>query len=346
MGNVARFAALSTKLDAISGRFLQTEDYEALLHKERVIDIARYLKENTHYADLLADIDPDTVHRGDLNLSLARKIIEVTEKVAYFTSHKYKEFIKALLIRYEVEDLKLILRAISRSENVRSLDPLFIHSKKFSHLDYEQLLSIQSIEDMVSLLRGTIYEEAFRSITQEDLEVREFHAEMNLDFVYFKNLLKRSDELSAEDRKILKELIGINIDLINIQWLYRAHKYYRLSPEEVLNYTLPGGVKYKFSQLKELAYDENPVEAVISSVKHNYPKIVVKKDIYVERRTYQYLYDLFKKTNRENKMNIAKLASVLHFLEYEIRDIITIIEGIRYDVPVEDMKDFLIRNFD
>ena len=55
MGNVARFAALSTKLDAISGRFLQEEDYEVLLHKEKVTEVARYLKENTHYANLLAD---------------------------------------------------------------------------------------------------------------------------------------------------------------------------------------------------------------------------------------------------------------------------------------------------
>ena len=346
MGNVARFAALSTKLDAISGRFLQEEDYEALLHKEKVTEVARYLKENTHYANLLADVDPDDVHRGDLNLLLSRKVIEITEKLAHFTSHNYKELMKALLIRYEVEDLKLILRAISRNEDVRSLDALFIHSKKFSHLDYEQLLSISSIEDMVALLRGTIYEEAFRSITQEDLELREFHAEMNLDFVYFKNLLKKSKNLSNEDRKILEELIGINIDLINIQWLYRARKYYGLSPEEILNYTLPGGIRYKFSQLKDLVYQDDPIEAVISSVKYTYPKIVAMKDIYIERKIYQYLYDMFKKSNRENRMNIAKLTSVLHFLEYEIRDIITIIEGIRYDVPVEAMKDFLIRNFD
>ena len=68
--------------------------------------------------------------------------------------------------------------------------------------------------------------------------------------------------------------------------------------------------------------------------------------IYCKKNPYQYLYDMFKKANRDNRMNIAKLTSVLHFLEYEIRDIITIIEGIRYDVPVEAMKDFLIRNFD
>jgi V/A-type H+-transporting ATPase subunit C len=54
---------------------------------------------------------------------------------------------------------------------------------------------------------------------------------------------------------------------------------------------------------------------------------------------------MFQKVNRNNRMNVAKLVSVLHFLEYEIRDIITIIEGIRYDVPVEEMKDFLIRDF-
>ncbi len=345
MGNVARFAALSTKLDSISGKFLQEEDYEALIHKDKVTEVARYLKENTHYANLLVDVDPDEIHRGDLNLLLGRKIIEITESVAHFTSHDYKELMKALLIRYEVEDLKLILRAISRKENIRSLEPLFIHSKKFSKLDYEQLLNVHNIEDMGNLLRGTIYEDAFRSTTQEDLEVREFHAEMNLDFVYFNNLIKKSQRLSNEDREILVELIGINIDLINLQWLYRAHKYYGLSSEEILNYTLPGGMRYKFSQLKELVYQGEPLEAVIASAKHTYPKIIAMKDIYVERKTYQYLYELFKRVNRSNRMNVAKLVAVLHFLEYEIRDIVTIIEGIRYDVPVEEMKDFLIRDF-
>lgn len=345
MGNIARFAALSTKLDSISGKFLQGEDYEVLLHKEKVTEVARYLKENTHYADLMVDIDPDDMHRGDLNLLLSKKIIEITESLAHFTSHDYKELMKALLIRYEVEDLKLIIRAISRTENVRSLETLFIHSKKFSNLDYEQLLNVTSIEDLAGLLRGTIYEDAFRSITQEDLEVREFHAEMNLDAVYFNNLIKKSKRLALEDRKILEELIGINIDLINLQWLYRSHKYYGLSSEEILNYTLPGGIKYRFSQLKDLIYQAEPLEAVINSAKYTYPKIIAAKDIYIERKTYQYLYEMFQKVNRNNRMNVAKLVSVLHFLEYEIRDIITIIEGIRYDVPVEEMKDFLIRDF-
>lgn len=345
MGSVTRFAALSTKLDAIKGQLLDDRDYENLFSKDSVAEIARYLKENTHYSDLLDDVNVDDIHRGDLNLILSEKIVIIIEKLMHYTDSEYKDFMKALLMRYEVEDLKLILRGISRNEDLKSIKRLFIHSDKFSLLDFDKLVNVSSLEDMIGIVKDTPYQEAFRNITTEDLKIREFHAEMNLDFIYFRNLVKKASKLSKEDSEILKELIGTNIDLINLQWIYRAKKFYGLMPEEILNYTLPDGRKYNFKKLKELVYSDEPREAISNSVSKHYKDLLTEDDIYIERKIDQFLNDTFRKTDKYNSMNIAKMIAVIHYLEFEIRDIVTLIEAIRYEIKDENVKAFMIRNF-
>ena len=61
------------------------------------------------------------------------------------------------MYEYEIEDLKLILRTISRNEDTSQLKDLLIHSKKYSSLDYENLLNSKSIEEFFEKLKGTVF---------------------------------------------------------------------------------------------------------------------------------------------------------------------------------------------
>lgn len=345
MGSVAKFAALNTKLDAISGKLLKNQDYEALMSKESVVEIATYLKENTHYRGVFEDINVDYLHRGEIADILLKRNIALLESLSHYMDGAYRDFLNTLFMRYEVEDLKLIIRALATHEDLQKLKSSFIHSERHAILDFNRLMSVTSIEEIVNLAKDTPYQEAFRNVSEDDLSVREFHAEMNLDAVYFRSLRRRAEKLDQEDREILEDIIGKNIDLINIQWLYRSRTYYQLMPEEILNYTLSGGKSYSFAKMKAIVYADDPKEAIMASLPTRYENLLNREDIYMERTIYQYLYDLFVKLGRSSQMNISKLTAVTHFLEYEIRDIITITEGIRYDVTPEEMKDFLIRRF-
>ena len=77
---------------------------------------------------------------------------------------------------------------------------------------------------------------------------------------------KKAKKLSKEDERIVIEALGINIDLINIQWIYRAMKNYRISLEEILIYSIPNGYKLTYPKLKELIYSKG-VEDFIEKVK-------------------------------------------------------------------------------
>ncbi len=345
MSGGAYFSALNTKLDAVKGRLLSPQDYENLMSKKSVVEIARYLAENTHYRDVFEGVNIDGVHRAELARILKGKSVLLLESILNFLDGVYKDYCRALFMRYEIEDIKLILRSLGTHRNLRRIDELLLHSERQESVSFAKLLGSENLDEFLAVLQGSRYENAFRNLTQEDLSIREFHAEMNLDSDYFKTILKKVRRMDRENRELLEEAIGINIDLINLQWIYRAKTYYRLMPEEILNYTLSGGRSYYFSAMKSAVYAEDFGETMKATVPASYLPLTDGADIYMERRIYQYLYEMFQKLERKGSKNMGKMASITHFLEYEIRDIITITEATRYELDTETMKNFLIRSF-
>ena len=58
--------AIATKARAMYGARVTQADYEELMKKRTVGDAAAYLRDNTHYREVLGQIDPAAIHRGQL----------------------------------------------------------------------------------------------------------------------------------------------------------------------------------------------------------------------------------------------------------------------------------------
>ena len=103
MSNAARYAAVNTKIRALEGRFLSDEDYRALLEKESVLDIVRYLK-RTDYRHAFAGLDEGSLHRGNIEVLLKRYAVDKLVRLRYYYQGRYGKFLNVLLLRFEVED--------------------------------------------------------------------------------------------------------------------------------------------------------------------------------------------------------------------------------------------------
>ncbi|MGB5823808.1 MAG: V-type ATPase subunit [Proteocatella sp.] len=341
MGSASKFSALNTKLQAMNAKLLKTTDYDILLGFSTEKEIGNYLKHNTRYSGILSEYSIDKLKRWEFELILKKEMLVELEKLSNYLSSDYKKFLDIMFLRAEVEDIKLILRAISRKEDLMELPEHFLHSKEHEFISFEKLLSKNNLFDLVEEFKGSIYEDAFRSITEDDLKLREFHAEMNLDAIYFKELRKSVEKLSADDRSILEYIIGINIDLINIQWIYRAKRYYNLMNEEIFNYTLSGGLKLNFKKIKKLIYSEDCTEQTMELLNKYGFKLKPSDDKYLQVVINRYLAELIKKMDRNNPMTITKFIKYTHDVEFEAADIITILEGVRYKSA--EIKKLLIR---
>ena len=170
--------------------------------------------------------------------------------------------------------------------------------------------------------------------------------EMNLDRLYYRMLKEDAEKLDDDDRKIFEEVLGKNVDLLNIEWIYRGIKYYNLLPEELINYTLLGGYEFNYKDIKELCYlrdVEKFVEAILNT---KYSFLFDTKgdvDLFMERRIERYMYFEFLKYLKMGKMDITVSAAYIHLLEYEVRDLISTIEAVRYRLDFEEARKYLIR---
>lgn len=347
MDKVTVYAAVNTKIRALEGDFLKQEDYINLLQKKSVADIARYLKDNTSYGKLLGDIRIDRISRKDMEEILKRNMIKNMDRLMHYFRDDYRDFIRSFYIKYEIEDLKILARAIFNGSELdviteRSLSFL----GKYSRVDPEKLFRSKTIEELIYSLEGSEFFEILKPLL-DGKRGNLFRFEMALDMGYFSILESRRKNISKQDREVLKKWEGMVADLYNIQWIYRGKKFYRLSPEELLNYTMNFGDKLTFAERKAMCYAKNFDELYRMTMDSGYgflfKKEEMSRDIYMERRINRFLYYRLKALVRKYPMSIIQTVGYVMSLEYGIRDIISIIESTRYDMPPEQARKFLVK---
>ncbi|MEW9123662.1 MAG: V-type ATPase subunit [Thermotaleaceae bacterium] len=343
MGNIRRFAAINTKIKGMERRLLQRDDYLNMLHKKSVAEIGAYLKERTDYAVVLKGVQTEHIRRDMLEQLIQNYVDYQFEKLFHYFIDEYRKFIKFLYQRYEIENLKLYLRALTRGENLAAL---YQTVEKPASLPYEKMAQAQNMEELVNYLRQSPYYLVLSPLLQEEEDKRLFHMEMHLDIQYFCRLQEQSVKLGKEDRRLLEEILGVQVDLLNLQWIYRGIRFYGLSPEELFNYMLPGGQNYGFRKIKELCYAKDERDFIQRLGESPYDFLFDNQqtqDIFMERRIARYFYFLFQKYKKHEKMNMGEAMIYIHLLEYQRRDIISMIEAIRYGLEEDEVKRYLIR---
>ena len=346
MDKLTRYSAVNTKIRVMEKEFLKREDYLNMLKKKSVADAARYLKENISYGKLLGEIHPDTVSRRDLEDILKRNMIKNVDKLIHYFRDDYKDLIRSLYIKYEVEDLKVLARSIFNGKEPETIEKPLSFLGKYSRVNPKRLFKSRTIRELIYSLEGSEFFEFLIPLVDGRRE-NLFRFEMALDMGYFNIIQSRKLKISGEDREMLKKWEGMIADLYNIQWIYRGKKFYHLSPEELLNYTINFGDKLTFADRKDMCYTKNLEELYRMTINSVYgflfKKEEISRDIYMERRINRFMYYKLRALTRKFPMSIIQTIGYVWLLEFEIRDIISIIESIRYDLPPEEARKFLVK---
>lgn len=345
MDNVTRFAAVNAKIKAMEGNFLKDEDYENLLRMESVMEVARYLKERTAYSEVLASVAAENVHRGMLENLIKQNMVKNIDKIIHYFTGDYKDFIKSLYAKYEIEELKVIARAVYNGRDARDFKSSAFLGK-YSGIDQNKVFEARSIKDVINALEGSFFYKFLKPLIDGNFTENPFRFEMVMDMSYYSILQKEWSKLDTRDKEILQNAQGIIADMLNLQWIYRGIKFYRLSPEELLNYTISISFRLNFKLLKELCYSQDLEEffRIARGTKYGFMfKEDETTDIYMERRLERHTYFELKALVKEHNLSIISAFSFIIFLELEAKDIIAIVEAIRYKIPAEQAHKYIVR---
>ncbi|MBU3110441.1 V-type ATPase subunit [Clostridium lacusfryxellense] len=337
MGDIVKFSAVNSKVKALIGKMLSQDQYIKLLNCKDFISTVKVLKEETSYSEFLESYNLEKIHRGNLENILHMHYISTYSKFIKYFNGEYRNLMKVLFLRWEIEDLKVIIRGKYLGRSLDEIENRLIARCSLNTINYDYLLAFKNVEDVIYGLKKSIYYKNLKNLAKDASEKGLFRIETELDFLYFTSIKKELKHLSTENKEAVQSIIGMEVDLLNLGWIYRGKTFYKIRPEELFNYTIYNGYKLPKEKIRKLCYVNDMVDFHNLIEKTPYAYIYEKDDsVIIEKHEREYQKKYFKKIIRENETNISVLMSYFMIYRIEIKDIISIIEQKRYSIDLKE----------
>ncbi|MCD6449757.1 MAG: V-type ATPase subunit [Thermotogaceae bacterium] len=330
---------LTGKIGALVGKLLKDEDFRRLLSLKNVHEVAMYLKKLPSYKPYIPDMEE--IHRRDLEASILKKNRDETLRLRNYVTYPQKKLIDHLLYRYELDGVKKLLRLIHSGEDI---EERFICCGEDETV--RKIMESKTVDEAVEVLKSKPYYRYLKSALNSYKESSLIGAlENSLDFWYFKTLNKLLKQYSTKQAILFFKR---QVDLTNIMWIYRSKILFGYSQERVLSLLLPFGLYTKgdaVSSIASLSTREEFLERLKSTpygeiFKERYD---IPEEFILERQIDKYLYQQAKELIRDKNSGLNQLIGYVHLIEYELKDLITVIETIRYSLDKDSAFKYLIR---
>lgn len=343
MGNLLAYSGIVTKVRAMQAKLLTKEDYQNIANMNNVLEIAAYLKEKPGYQEYLKDMEEEKLHRGDIEKLLVQSLYGDYIRLYRFAGMEQKKFLELYLKRYEVNLINYCLRIVfnhyQKPFDLNYKKPFF---DEYSSLSIDKLITSGNVTELVENLKGTEYYNALKKLGDSE-EATLFDYDLALNLYYFTTMWKkRGKVLKKKEMEIFTRDSGTKIDLLNLQWIYRAKKYYNMLPPDIYPLLIPVHYRIPLDLLKELVEAPSVDEFEKVALKTSYAKrIHEEKNLILEQMYKDCLYHLYIADRRSNPYSIATVNTYLFLKEEEIDKLTTALECVRYGLPARETLEYI-----
>ena len=334
MGNLLAYSGIVTKIRAMESKLLKPEQFTEIANLGNVPEIVDYLKKNTAYAEVLDSLDESQIHRGNIEKVLIQSLYHDYTKVYRFCGQKQRRFLKLHMKSYEIDLINYCLRiVINHYKQPFDLNYKRAFFDRYSQLSIEKLITSRTTDELVENLKDTEYYAPLRKL-KDSQNVTLYDYDLTLNLYYFTTIWKEQKKvLKKADLDLFMRDFGSRIDLLNLQWIYRAKKYYNMKPADIYLLLIPIHYKLSTDLVKELVEApgleefENAVARTSYARHYNFRQDLTIEQMYSECLNYPYTVD-----RRRNPYSIAAVNTYLFLKEEELKKLTTAMECIRYSL--------------
>lgn len=334
-----QYAAVSAKLKTMHAGFLTEEDYRQLMTKRNVGEVCSYLKNNTSYRRVLSDINEGDIHRTDLELLIEKQYRDEYTRMYDFMNLEQRRLLKFLFYQEENEFVKQHLRRILTHEREsgmpleQEVPPFFQHH---TQIDLEKIAQANDLQSVVEACKRTDFYEVLKRAVSIDTDV--FATAMRLDGFFYTRLWQAKNRYTEQKNiSYFSEYIGKSIDMLNILWIYRSKRYYNMPNEIIYTYLIP--VRYRLSEedISRMVEAQSAQDVADMVLKTRYRGLFehLSEGFFSEEIYRRVLYEQSKKIYHTASESMAAVFAYFQMKENEIKNLTTIIEGIRYSFDAD-----------
>ena len=343
MGNVMSYSGIVTKVRAMQAKLLTEKDFENIANLKSVPEAIDYLKEKPAYADYVNRMDVSLYHRGNVEKVLYQSLFDDYTRIFRFAGMEQKKFLKIYWKRYEIDLINYCLRIIfNHYDKPFDLEYKKEFFDKYYQISIDKLITSRNIVELVDNLRGTEYYAPLQKLRDAE-DANLFDYDLALDLYYFSSMWKKNKRLlKGKELELYTRDCGTKIDLLNIQWIYRAKKYYHMLPPDIYSLTIPIHYRISVEEFKMLV-EAPTLEEFERQLGTTY---YAKKLVGFEGKKLEHIYKeclkrLYLSDRRKNPYSIATVNTYLFLKEEEIYKLTTALECIRYGLSSRETLGYL-----
>ena len=337
-------SAVITKARAKYGNRLTQKDYKALLKCNNVTSVVSYLKSHTKYADVLSKLNENEIHRGQLEVLLKQKVFYDFDSLCRYEMSEGSPFSEFIIRKYEIEQLVHFLRLLSCNKQQQYIFALPSYFDKHTDIDLYKLSSCKDFDSFIDTLGKGEYQEILLNFKPDKRGIIDIAgAEDALNIFSQKELYTAiSKRKNKKQRENLKSLCDHVNDFCNISRILRLKRYYSMDAQTIKSHLLPYG-SIKERSLNEMcqAQDIDKVFEIMASTRvGKRMKIMsIEKE---EQMSFISRHNMCRKMLYYSNDPAVVLLSYMYISEAELKNIITIIEGVRYNLSESQIESLLI----
>lgn len=324
----------------MKGMLLKYEDYENLISLGNVEQIVIKLREYTSYKSLIENIPQNIIYqRGLLEQNLTISTSNDFYKIYNFVLHyNTKKYLSIYNLQHDIKTLKIIIASIYDERNI-DLNKEYIVFNKKSTLNIKTLASSNTIEELISNLKGTEFYDVLNTAYKDTTNL--FDLNMRLDLYYYMKLWKLQNKyLDKSNKKEVSKINGVEIDIQNILWIYRLKTYYKIKPEFIYTYLIPYHYKISNQEIKSMA-ESNSVEELRANVLNTKYKKYFEVEKNLGKVHKNIMKNMYERTIKLNRNSIAVIINYFYLKEIEVNNLISLLEGVRYKLSPNEIMEYI-----
>lgn len=340
MGSIFKYSGLTTKIRAMRASLVTREQYMKMAELGSVSELVEMLKKTKGYGEIFRGVESSEIHRGDLEKLMIYSKYRDFEKMYRFASIEQRRYMRLYFIKYEIDILKKAITQVDNIDNQKIFDGFDEMLGKYPDIDIGKVCAATTMDEIIEAARGTIFYDTL-AMVRAFPEPTEFDYEIALDLFFFGYVWRKRKKLfKGDELKSVSMNFGTEADTLNIMWIHRTKRYYRLPPGEVYSMVIPVYYKLRKNQIKALveAEDEADFFAALSETVYgkHLDEAAFKKGN-VGKIFEEHLSKCYQKLFKMDPYSLSAINAYLKDKENEIKKLVTVAECIRYQYPVEEI---------
>ncbi|MBP1928002.1 V/A-type H+-transporting ATPase subunit C [Methanolinea mesophila] len=345
-GGPAPYIYVCTRMRVRKSKLLPREEYLRMLNMSlpeiaRIIEETEYKKEIDELATSFKGVDL-------IEIGISWNMAKEFQKIIEIAPGNLKDFTRLYLRRWDIQNILTILRGKSQGSRPGKIKEVLIPAGELDRVFLDRLLSEESIERIVELLKGRrIYPVIARELPAA-LESGVFsHMENELYKQFYGDLLSETGA-GLRGGIQFKKFLELDIDLINIRNMFRLRA--DSMQEDARDLFIPGAT-FTEDEFQRMISMESQSEFIDSmKMKIRSPGLLQILESLREKGSLREIEIDLIRVQIEQMEKLAKIYPfsihpILAYLErkkYEVFNLRAIARGKAAELPGEELKQYLV----